>query len=326
MTKLRRWGLLLLLVVMISGCASSGGSPLQQTQVALYVQQTVLAEHIAELTQEVDTVVVPPTAQIAALPTSAPEPLPAATSAPVSPPESTSSFESWRREATILLYEGIAGDPQRPRVISHALDGLGQNYFDAVSQIGEFQSQLSGSQTWDLIIYARENRDTQSGNPFGEIFAEYDKGSSVVIEYWNLDDVLNYSQPFTMKMERCGLTVTADWYDSSGGADMLLYAHNTQNPIHNQPNSNIRLTSFEYVRWTGDIGDFIRLKTGSHAQVLYGASETTNTTKATVVSCFDNRFVLQTFSTHQYDRDRMIMLWENYIYNTLYARYQHLGN
>ena len=324
MPKLRYWGVLSLLTALISACASSSSPTLQETQVALYVQQTVIARDIAELTQAANESVLQPIVEEITEPASTPEPLPTATGVSVPPTEPASTFESWKQEARILLYEGITGDPNRSRIISRALDSLGLGYLDTASQIGEFQSQLSSNQEWDLIIYARENRDNFSGNLFGEIFSEYDKGSSVIIEHWNLDDVLNYSAPFTMKMEKCGLAVTADWYDPNNTADLLLYAHNTQNPIHNQPNTNIRLTSFGQLRWSGDIGDFLRLTTGSDAQVLYGTLETTDTTKATVVSCFNNRFVLQTFSTHQYDRDRMIMLWENYVYNTLYARYQNL--
>jgi hypothetical protein len=319
------WGLLSFLALFISSCGASGSPSLQETQVALYVQQTVVARDMAELTQMAEvpaaSTSVPPQSTSTFIPEVADSP----SAIPDPPTESASSFDSWRQEAKILLYEGITGDPERSRIISLALDSLGQNYFDAASQIGEFQTQLSSDQQWDLIIYARENRDTQSGNPFGEIFSEYDNGSSVIIEHWNLDDILNYSAPFTTKMERCGLVVTADWSDPEGTADLLLYAHNTQNSIHNQPNEDIRLSSLGNTRWLGDIGDFIRLKAGSEGQVLYGTLETTNNSKAAVVSCFDNRFILQSFSTHQYDRVRMIMLWENFIYNALYARYQYLS-
>ena len=325
MSTLGKWGLLFLLVVLLSACASPVSPALQETQVALYVQQTVVARDIAELTQAANEPTVQPTVQATIEPSSTPQ-LPMDTSVAPPPTEPAPSFESWKREAKILLYEGITGDPNRSRIISGALDSLGLGYLDTASQIGEFQSPLSGNQDWDLVIYARENRDDASGNLFGEIFSEYDNGSSVIIEHWNLDDILNFSTAFTMKMEKCGLVVTADWYDPNQTADLLPYAHNTQNPIHNQPNTNIRLTSFGQAKWSGDIGDFLRLTTGSDAQVLYGTLETTNSTKATAVSCFNNRFVLQTFSTHQYDRVRMIMLWENYIYNTHLARYQYLGN
>ena len=140
-----------------------------------------------------------------------------------------------------------------------------------------------------------------------------------------LDDVANFSSALTSKMTKCGFTITADWFDPNGSADLLLYAHNTQNPIHNQPNSNIRLTSFNTVQWTGDIGDLLRVTPGGEGQILYGISESNSASKGTVISCFGNRFILQTHPTHQYERDRMSFLWENYIYNALYARYQYLN-
>lgn len=226
------------------------------------------------------------------------------------------------KNANVLLYEDIAGTSNRTRWIANALNELNVPYYDALDQIGLFQSQLSSSQTWDLIIYAREDRNNLAGNLFGEIFEEYDNGSSIIIEHWNLDDVANFSTPLTSKMERCGFGITADLFDPQG-RDYLLYAHNTQNPIHTQPHSNIRLTSFNTVKWTGDLGDLLRIKSGGDGQILYGISEGNSTSKGTVISCFGNRWILQTHATHDFERDRMTYLWENYIYNALYARYQY---
>ena len=313
---------MVLLLLLISACSSSGGSTdIQQTQVAIWVEQTVIARDIAALTQA---------ANQPQLPQQFPSPIVNSPGAPPTIESSSSSnlsnFDDWLANSKILLYEDVAGTGDRTRWIADALDDLGLSYFDSVDQIGLFQSKLSSNDEWDLIIYARENRNNDSGNLFAEIFDEYDNaGSSVIIEHWNLDDVANFSSALTAKMSRCGFTITADWYDSTGSGDLLLYAHNTQNPIHNQPNSSIRLTSFNTVRWTGELGDFLRVVPGGEGQILYGASENNPSSKGTVIACFDNRFILQTHATHQYERDRMIYLWENYIYNALEARYRYLG-
>lgn len=303
------------------GACSSGSSPeFQQTQMALWVEQTVIARDIAALTQAaVQSPQQFPTPVLN-------DPVVIPTAENPSSSSSTSNFEDWLENADILLYEDVAGTNDRTRWISDALRDLGLPYFDSLDQIGLFQSQLSSNAEWDLIIYARENRYNDAGNLFAEIFSEYDNaGSSVIIEHWNLDDVANFSSALTAKMSRCGFTITADWYDTTGSGDLLLYAHNTQNPIHNQPNSSIRLTSFNTVRWTGELGDFLRVVPGGDGQILYGVSENNSSSKGTVIACFNNRFILQTHATHQYERDRMIYLWENYIYNALYARYQFLN-
>lgn len=310
------------LFLSVAACSSGGNSDIQQTQVAMWVEQTVIARDIAALTQAANQP--QPTQQISSIGNGNPgiQPTPEDSSSP----STVSDFGDWLGGSKILLYEDIAGTGDRTRWISDALRDLGLSYFDSVDQIGLFQSKLSSSTEWDLIIYARENRNNDAGNLFAEIFAEYDDvGSSVIIEHWNLDDVANFSSALTAKMTRCGFTITADWYDSTGGGDLLLYAHNTQNPIHNQPNSSIRLTSFNTVRWTGELGDFLRVVPGGEGQVLFGASENNSSSKGTVIACFDNRFILQTHATHQYERDRMIYLWENYIYNALYARFQYLN-
>lgn len=279
-------------ILVASSCSTSGETSLQKTQVALYVEQTIVARDIAKLTQMAN----------------APTPLSTATnlneipsfitpSISVDTPTSVASendlpseFSNWIKTARILLYEGITGDSKRSRIIAFSLANLGVEYFDAGSQIGEFQTQLSSNNEWDLIIYARENRDKSSGSPFGEIFAEYDRGASIIIEHWNLDDILNYSASFSLKLEECGVVISKDWYDPNGNADLLLYAHNTNNPIHNQPNKDIRLTSFGNTRWTGDIGDIMRIKPRNQAQILYGTLETSDTTNGTVVACFSNRW------------------------------------
>ena len=306
--------MIMMSLLFMQGCASTGTPPLQQTQVALYVQQTIVAADIATLTQ------------VAA------NPLPTATTAPASltatPTQNglpSAAFEEWLSNARILLYEDSVGASRRTRWIPSALQGLDLNYTDTVDRLGTFQAQLSADQEWDLVIYARENRENEAGNLFAEIFAEYDQGASVIIEHWNLEDIADSSTALTAQMKACGFTVTGDWFDRNGYTKLLLYAHNTQNPVHSQPNSDIRLATYNSVRWLGDIGDLLAVTSAGEGQILYGTSETNSDTNGTVISCFGNRFILQTHATHQYERDLMVRLWENYIYNALYARYQFLN-
>ena len=301
-------------LLFIQGCASAETPPLQQTQVALYVQQTIVAADIATLTQ------------VAGNPPPTPTQVPALLEAtPTQSGLPSAEFEEWMANARILLYEDAAGASNRTRWIPSALQGLDLTYTDTVDRLGTFQSQLSADQEWDLVIYARENRGNEAGNLFAEIFDKYDQGASVIIEHWNLDDIADTSTALTEQMKTCGFTVTGDWFDRTGYTKLLLYGHNTQNPVHSQPNGDIQLATYNSVRWLGDIGDLLAINTAGESQILYGTSETASDSNGTVLSCNGNRFILQTHATHQYERDLITRLWENYIYNALYARYQFLN-
>jgi len=69
----------------------------------------------------------------------------------------------------------------------------------------------------------------------------------------------------------------------------------------------------------------LRLRPGSDAKLLWGARSAVKDSYATAVSCVDGRLIIQTYGSHSYGADRVVMMWTNYIYNALLARYEFLA-
>jgi hypothetical protein len=334
-------------IISISGChpTLTPNPDLDETRIALSVKETIVSGQVSMLTEQASgqasliqtpvdievqmpnpTVTTKPTDTYAPTQAEVPTDTPRPPETQMQPPTITAvtkpSFEEWLDSAEILIYEDIAGDPNRPRWIETALDNLNLQYIDTGSAVGEFDSQLTSSKEWDLIIYARENKQNTSGDLFTPIFDKFEQGAALIIEHWNLDEV-HTANALTSVLSKCGIEFQDDWIGEPFEYQ-LLYAHNTDNTIHNQPNQDIRLTSFNQLTWTGDLGDLMRVVSGGNGELLFGARSAYDDSHGTVMSCFDNRFILQTHSTHQYEEARMVQLWENYIYNALLSRYSSL--
>ncbi len=283
----------------------------QATQVALSVQATLTAQQNAP-----GGATPVPTAAAAA--TVAPPP-PAATSTPSLP-----DFETWMRSANILVYEDMVAAGDVRRYIPDALNGLGLNYVDTKDALGNFKSQLlagaPGGQPWDLIISAKEMRDALSGEFYQYMNDALADGSAVIIEEWNADGIINGK--LALIFSRCGIEFDQDWRRPSLDAQVLYPIHG-EHPIHHTPNEGIQLTN-PTGYWTDELGDLIRLRPGSEAQLLWGTRPNVTDSAAVAAVCVDGRLIIQTYSTHGYGYDRVVPMWENYIYNALRARYEYL--
>ena len=274
-----------------------------QTQVALAAQQTVQAGQ---------PTAAPPTV---APPTAAPTVAPTATL----PPQE--SFEDWLPNASILLFEDMSGDFRTTRYIKEALDTLGLRYVDVRDALGNYKDQLlsngPGGQGWDLIISGKELRTAVSGEFYVYLDDALNRGSSVIIEEWDLDDI--WAGKFSALLTRCGVEFQADWRAKTTN-DQLLWAVAGDSPIFHYPNEGISLRNPTNY-WRGDLGDLLRLSPGSTATPLWSARTNTRDTYLTAVACLDNRLIIQTYSSHDYGQDRIVRMWQNYIYNALQARY-----
>jgi hypothetical protein len=312
-------------------CSLSGGSnSTVETQIAIGIQQTSVAKEIQELTRAAEQAPAedsggsnveptepqaptnPPPPTDPPAPTNTPQPV--ATATPSKP-----SFEEWMKTANIVLFEDVYGTTEHA-MIRDALQNLSLRYTKSDADISVFISWLNSSTTWDLVIYAREDRYYTTDNVDKFINENYRKGSSVIVEFWNLDyDYYQYRSTVSL-LQDCGVSHQRDW-EAKTNNEQVLHAQNTENPIHYQPNTNIRLNSPQNV-WVGDRGDLLQTISGGDAEILFSIVETYDQTHGTVVACHDNRMVIQTHATHNYSYPRMIKLWENYIYNTLLARYE----
>ena len=293
------------------------------TQIALNVQETVVAQQATDLALTANA----PTATFTETPTETPSLTPTETQeAPQEPPpaqdpppeQQAGDFDTWMKSSKILLYEDMT-KLFETRYVKDALDilGLSQNYTDIKDATGEFKTQLLSGIDWDLIIVAVEARTGIQGEFFGYILERLNKGSSVVMEHWNLDD-LSGGQAAPL-LSSCGIRISRDWWDPPNTARSLwpLYG---EHPIWHEPNEGMSLANYT-LYWAGDVGDFMKKSAGSDAILLAGNYAQTKDDYATLATCMDGRFILQTFSSHDYRQDDVTRLWQNYIYNALKARF-----
>ncbi len=307
---------------------------LQGTQVAQSIQATLVAQQLAQLTQQV----VAPTPDFAATeqalnaqataqaqqPTAVPLTMapPPTESSPQSTEASETEFEEWMKTASILLYEDMAGYFDTTRYVKQALDGMGLPYVDVKDYSGRFKEQIltggPGGKGWDLIITAAEGRRAVSGEFWDYLNDALNLGSSLIIETYILDT--QAGGRIGTLLSRCGIEFQRDWFNPNL-ADQMVSILDPTNPILHEPNDGIVMRVTDYWGPMVDMGDLVRKIPGSTAKIVMGIHATEKDSYGVLTVCMDGRLILQTFSTHQYKQEMIIRLWQNYIYNTLKARY-----
>ena len=286
---------------------SSDDANMQLTQVAGAVQATLTAAQPSPN---------PPTAQVI---------IESAATAEPDNQQVLADFETWMKTADILLYEDIAGVYTTTRFVMEALDSLGLEYVDVGDAVGNFKDQLvsggPGGEGWDLVISAKEARGLVKGEIYDYINDNFNNGSSVIIEEWQLDSIV--VGKVALLLNRCDVEWQDDWYGDPI-ENQLLWPVDGSLAIHHQPNEGIALTNPSSF-WGNDLGDFFRLAPGSKADVLWVARANVKDSFITAFSCEENRLIFQTYCSHSYGKDRVVRMWENYIYNALLARYELLS-
>lgn len=295
----------------------------QATQMALNVQSTVNAQAATQAAQATATPQPTETQQAApAATTQAPPPTQQSTG-----PEE--DFETWMRSASILLFEDMAGDFNVPRLINQALERMSLSYVDVKDAMGDYRTQIlsngPGGRGWDLIISGKERKDNISGEFYVYLNDSLNNGTAMVIEEWDIDDIA--AGKISSILSRCGVEFQRDWINEPLDRQ-LLYPINGDHPIHHEPNEGVSLTNpTNYWTWdVFDLGDLLQLRPGSDAIPLWGARTISDTSYLTAATCMDGRLIIQTYSTHSYGDNRVIMMWQNYIYNALKARYEYLSS
>lgn len=327
-------GALCMLVVLAScGFPGATDTSLEGTRMALAVQQTSMA---LEQTRVAQNAAVPQGTQPAAPVQPTYTPYPTYTSqAPepeaeqiieevMEPSEPEQSFDEWLDDVDILLYDAMLGRGDTP-VIENAVDGLGlgSNTTNVGTAIGDFLSSMNSAVQWDLIIVGSEYRSQVQGEIFDALANEIDRGSSVVLETWYIDEIYNGRiQPV---MQRCGITFHKDWWrdDNDDLNAFLVYLLEPDADLFSQPNMIGMLIPYD-IRWIYDVGDTVEVVPGSDATLMAGRLPNEHNSYGLLTECLDGRIVWQTFSTHDYKDSDMVSLWQNYIYNALEARYEYL--
>lgn len=342
------FGLVLLIFVLIAAACRlqfTDDGEMESTRIALAIEQTRFAQDQNQLDQAVpvDTMEVPvvlptytlyPTYTSEALEQAAVEVQPTVTQQPIVEEETateeetqpTQTFEDWLEDVDILLYDDMYGMGES-LVIENAIDGLGlgSNTVNVRDAMGNFLKNMNSSTQWDLIIIGAESRDSISGEYFDVLTDELDRGASVILEIWYIDDIASGRiQPV---MQRCGIAFHRDWWREPNGNlnEYLVYLLEPDDPMFSEPNSISMLIPYD-VLWELDVGDMVKINSGSEAVLLGGAQKKEHRSYGLLAECLDGRMVWQLFSTHDYKGQEMINLWQNYIINTLRARYEYLQN
>jgi len=277
----------------------------EKTQIAQQIQATVLAEQIAQLTQQAGQN--PPT-----------NPPPAATEPPPLPPSSPEpavDIEQKIKNAKILLFEDMAGTGQL-EYYQEALEMGGYTFKDDGSAQGWFKDDLLSSTEWDLIIAASESRTKIQGEFFVYLLEHINRGAAVIIEHWALDD-LSQGKVASI-LSKCGVGLYRDWYFREWWlADLSVWPLIPDHPVFTTPNKGISLRNFS-VWWDDpDQGDLLKLTGSGDAQLLAGTKATSKSDHGVVASCLGGRVIIQTFSSHNYRRDSVTNLIQNYVHYTL---------
>ncbi len=319
------------LVLLSCNLLSTADPSLEATQVALSVQQTSLAIEQEAAAIQPEQPALQPT--YTPYPTYTPEvkeaPQEQPTTAFDSPPDVedpalATSFDGWLKDVNILVYEDMWGSGE-PLVVSSAIDalGLGRNTINVRDAMGHLLSNMNSATQWDLIIIAAESRNRISGEYFDVLSDQLDRGASVIIEIWYINQIsFGRIQPV---MQRCGIAFHQDWwrdFDSNLNT-YLVYLLEPDHPLFSVPNTISMLIPYD-VLWYGDVGDTVKLVPGSDAVLLAGRLPREHSAYGLIAECMDGRMVWQTFSTHDYKNNEVLSLWQNYIYNTLQARYEYL--
>jgi hypothetical protein len=298
-----------LVILLVLACAVPAG-PINNvaptydaTRVVLELQATAMS---LQLTQAAMNNQVPPTLAPTLVPTQ--EPPPAVIPTEVQPTP-TQDVMARMKSAKILVYENT--DERNIGLwIRDALDGLGLTYTHTGSYSGHFMEYLNSGTKWDLIIVGAEDKDKISGEFWDVIDSRLTRDkTALIVEIWYLDREAN--GPIARIMSRCGIRYQKD-YDLADS----IYWWQSDHPVFNEPNVVSPLLRYNRF-WAGQTGDQIRLGSGGDATLLAGLSAKSQSQEAVLATCEQGRIIFQTFSDHDYPREDIIPLWENYIYYTL---------
>jgi hypothetical protein len=274
---------------------TAAAAPVDGTKVALEIQATMLAGQL--------------TAQAAEVPVETATQAPAQATA-TQPEPTVEDMASRIKNAKILVYEDAGNNGLLVPWVKSTLDRMGLKYTHDGDALGNFMSHLNSGTPWDLIIVAGESRKGVQGEFWDVITPKATANkTALIVEMWYLSQTANGR--IKALTDKCGIEFqsTRQFVDS-------IYTLDAASPIFSTPNSGFSLTNYVGY-WTDKGGDYVRLTGSGDAVLLAGGSANETSRKGMLTSCLEGRVIIQTFSSHDYGREPMQMLWENYITNTL---------
>ncbi len=323
-----RWFMKLFVLVLAALACSipvttnGGDADIEETRVALAVQQTGMAAQ--QMTMSAPTIP-PPAETYTPYPTYT-LPAPPSEEASEAPTSAPVDMKALIKASNILIYEDIVGDPDLVPVVTNTVNAMGFSggrIMNAGDGLGRFKEYANSATKWDLMIVAAEERRSFSGEMFEVMYDHINNGGAVVIEVWYLDDVA--SGKIAPILSKCGVSFARDWWRDNqyDPFNYSIYWLDKYHPLLSTPNT-VTAPSYPYPEWFGDAGDLIKLGSGGDAVLVGGLFASRKTDYGVLASCLGGRMVIQTFSTHDYKLDIVQPLWENYITYTLTKHYEYV--
>lgn len=265
------------------------------TKIALEIQGTSMALQLTQAALNVQPVVTQPPV-VVQQPTNPPPPA-------VPQPTATQDLQARIKTAKVLAYEDSMAVPLVPWV-RPTLDMMGLNT-TYTADIGDLMSYLNSGTKWDLIIIAAEARGDVQGEFFDVITPKVvnDK-TALILEMWYLSDIANGR--IAQLTSKCGIRFwrIRDEVES-------IYTLKPEHPVFTTPNSSFGLTNY-WGFWEDKGGDYVNVS-GGDAQILAGGFPSRSSEYGLITTCIEGRVIIQTFSDHDYHREDIQALWENYI-------------
>jgi len=232
-------------------------------------------------------------------PTDAPPPT-------VAQPTATQDIKARMKTAKILMYEDSMGRDPAPGTLGQAtLDLMDLDALTYTADIGDLMNYLNSGTKWDLIIIAAESRSAVQGEFWDVIVPKVtnDK-TALIVEMWYLSDTA--VGKISQLTSKCGIRFQKVRTDVES-----IYTVKSDHPIFTTPNSNFGLTNY-WGYWKDKGGDYVRV-TGGDAVIVAGGYASHSSDYGLITSCIEGRVIIQTFSDHDYHREDIQALWENYV-------------
>lgn len=298
-------------------------SAIQETQIALGIQQTSIAMQQATLSAPT---VPPPAATYTPYPTYTAEVSAATEEVATTSAPPVEDMQDRIKKSNILIYEDIVGYPALVPIVDSTVKSMsfsGGRVINTGDALGKFKEQANSAMKWDLMIVASEVRSGFSGEMFEMMYDHINNGGAVIIEAWHLDKIA--SGKIAPILSQCGVTVFRNWtrdnnYDPY---DYSIYWLDKNNPLLSTPNI-VQAPSYPYPQWFGDAGDLLELGSGGDAVLVGGLHADRKSDYGVLAVCMGGRMVIQTFSSHDYKWDAVQPLWVNYITYTLTNHYDYI--
>lgn len=265
------------------------------TRIALEVQGTSMA---LQLTQAALNAQAAPTQQppvIIVQPTNEPP--------PAVQPTPTQDLQARMKAANILVYEDSMGANLQPWV-KPTLDIMGLNV-TYTADIGDLMDYLNSGTLWDLIIIAAESRSAVQGEFWDVIVPKVTRDkTALIVELWYLSNTANGR--ISQLTSKCGIR-----FQKIRTLPDSIYTLRPDHPIFTTPNSGFGLTNY-WGYWKDKGGDYVQV-TGGDAVIVAGGFPKRSSDYGLITTCIEGRVVIQTFSDHDYHREDIQALWENYV-------------